>query len=124
MTDVLIAPLAAVAVTAILCFTLLRAWNGWLDLRRLDLARRDLAVEAGEAEVGRQWEGPVWTSIYVENKDVFGLTVRATITNLMAATSMWDRIVYQGRRTGPVAFIEHRDRLIGPIFSFQVRGKF
>lgn len=75
-------------------------------------------------EVGRQWEGPVWTSLYVENKDVFGLTVRATVTNLMAATSMWDRTVYQGRRTGPIAFIEHRDRLIGPIFSFQVRGKF
>jgi hypothetical protein len=75
-------------------------------------------------EVGRQWEGPVWASLYVENKDVFGLTVRATVTNIFAATSMWDRTVYQGRRTGPVAFIEHRDRLIGPIFSFQVRGKF
>jgi outer membrane receptor for ferrienterochelin and colicins len=75
-------------------------------------------------EVGRLWEGPVWASLYVENKDVMGLTVRGTITNIFAATSMWDRIVYQGRRTGPVAFFEHRDRLIGPIFSFQVRGKF
>ena len=52
MTDALIASAAAVAVTAIICFTFLRAWNGWLELRRLDLARRDLAVEAGEAEVG------------------------------------------------------------------------
>jgi outer membrane receptor for ferrienterochelin and colicins len=75
-------------------------------------------------EVGRLWEGPVWASLYVENKDVLGLTVRATVTNIFAATSMWDRTVYQGRRTGPVAFFEHRDRLIGPIFSFQVRGKF
>ncbi|MFL6844778.1 MAG: TonB-dependent receptor plug domain-containing protein [Allosphingosinicella sp.] len=75
-------------------------------------------------EVGRQWEGPVWMSLYVENKDVLGLTLRATVTNIFAATSMWDRTVYQGRRTGPVAFFEHRDRLIGPIFSFQVRGKF
>jgi hypothetical protein len=75
-------------------------------------------------EVGRLWEGPVWASVYVENKDVLGLTVRATIGNIFAATSMWDRTVYQDRRTGPVAFIEHRDRLIGPIFSFQVRGKF
>ena len=75
-------------------------------------------------EVGRLWEGPVWASLYVENKDVMGLTVRATIGNILAATSMWDRIVYVGRRTGPIQQIEHRDRLIGPIFSFQVRGKF
>jgi len=75
-------------------------------------------------EVGRLWEGPVWSSLYVENKDVLGLTVRATISNIVGATSMWDRIVYVGRRTGPIQQIEHRDRLIGPIFSFQVRGKF
>lgn len=75
-------------------------------------------------EVGRLWEGPVWASLYVENKDVMGLTVRATISNILAARSMWDRIVYVGRRTGPIQQIEHRDRLIGPIFSFQVRGKF
>lgn len=75
-------------------------------------------------EVGRLWEGPVWASAYVENKDVMGLTVRATVSNIFAATSMWDRTVYVGRRTGPIQQIEHRDRLIGPIFSFQVRGKF
>jgi hypothetical protein len=75
-------------------------------------------------EVGRVWEGPVWASLYVENKDVLGLTIRATVSNIFAATSMWDRTVFQGRRTGAIAFFEHRDRLIGPIFSFQVRGKF
>jgi outer membrane receptor for ferrienterochelin and colicins len=75
-------------------------------------------------EVGRQWEGPYWAGFYAEHKDVFGLTVRASVSNVLAARSMWDRIVYQGRRTGPIAFIEKRDRLIGPIFSFQVRGKF
>lgn len=75
-------------------------------------------------EVGRQWEGPYWGSLYAEHKDLFGLTVRATISNVLAARSMWDRTVYVGRRTGPISFIERRDRLIGPIFSFQVRGKF
>ena len=75
-------------------------------------------------EYGRQWEGPYWASLYAEHKDVFGLTVRATIGNVLAARSMWDRTVYQNRRTGPINFIERRDRLIGPIFSFQVRGKF
>jgi hypothetical protein len=75
-------------------------------------------------EVGRLWEGPVWGDFYVERKNIHGLTVRAGVYNLIAADSMWDRTVYQGRRTEPVAFIEHRDRQIGPIFSFQIRGKF
>jgi len=75
-------------------------------------------------EIGRQWEGPVWTSLFVENKDVFGLTVRASVTNLTGARSMWERTVYTGRRTGPVAFFEDRNRDIGPIFSFSIRGRF
>jgi hypothetical protein len=75
-------------------------------------------------EVGRLWEGPVWANVYLENKDVMGLTIRAGINNVVAADSMWDRTVYNGRRTDQVAFIEHRDRQIGPIFTFQVRGKF
>ena len=75
-------------------------------------------------EMGRLWEGPVWGDVYVEHKDVYGLTVRAGVYNLLAADSMWDRTVHTGRRTDPVQFIEHRDRQIGPIFSFQVRGKF
>jgi hypothetical protein len=32
--------------------------------------------------------------------------------------------VFVGRRTGPVDYVETRDRVIGPIFSFAVRGKF
>ena len=75
-------------------------------------------------EVGRQWEGPVWGNVYLEHKDVQGLTVRAGINNLFAADSVWDRTVYEGRRTGAVAYIEERDRQIGPVFTFSVRGKF
>jgi hypothetical protein len=75
-------------------------------------------------EVSRQWEGPVWGDIYIEHKNVRGLTVRAGMYNLMAADSRWDRVVYAGRRTGEVDFIEDRHREIGPIFAFQVRGKF
>lgn len=75
-------------------------------------------------EVGRQWEGPVWGNVYIEHKDVAGLTVRAGVANLLAADSMWDRTVHAGRRTDPVDFIEERDRQIGPIFTFAVRGKF
>ncbi len=75
-------------------------------------------------EVGQRWEGPVWGSLFVEHKDIKGLTLRFTAANLLGATSMWDRTVYEDRRTGPVAFFERRDRTIGPIYAFSVSGKF
>jgi hypothetical protein len=75
-------------------------------------------------EVGRQWEGPVFATAYVEDKDVAGLTVRAYVTNWTAADSFWFRTVYAGRRTGPALFTEKRDRAIGPIFGLTVRGRF
>jgi hypothetical protein len=76
-------------------------------------------------EFGLQTEGPVFANVFVENKDVFGLTVRATVGNVFDARSTWERFVYEGRRNStPLDFIELRDRLIGPIFSFQIRGKF
>jgi outer membrane receptor for ferrienterochelin and colicins len=93
------------------------AWGGGLSYVYGALSTR-------LTEVGRQWEGPAWAYLYVEHKDVMGLTVRATVNNLFGADSMWDRTVYEGRRTGPIAYNEIRDRVIGPIFSFQVRGRF
>lgn len=76
-------------------------------------------------EVGRQFEGPVFGSAFVEHKDILGLAVRATVGNLFNARSRWDRIVYDGRRNvAPVAFLEKRNRLIGPIFSLSIRGTF
>ncbi|MGA8809393.1 MAG: TonB-dependent receptor plug domain-containing protein [Thermoanaerobaculia bacterium] len=75
-------------------------------------------------EQGRQWEGPVWGDLYVERKNIHGLTIRAGLYNLFSADSRWNRTVYVGRRTGPVAFVEDRERQIGPIYSFSIRGKF
>ncbi|WP_185960746.1 TonB-dependent receptor domain-containing protein [Aliidiomarina halalkaliphila] len=75
-------------------------------------------------EQGRFWEGPVWASAYLEHRGVFGHTVRATLGNLLGARSMWDRTVYEGRRTDPIAFVEERDRRIGPIFTLSIQGTF
>jgi outer membrane receptor for ferrienterochelin and colicins len=76
-------------------------------------------------EVGLGWEGPTFAGIFVENKNVFGLTVRAAFNNVLDGRNMFDRTVYAGRRNvSPVLFTEHRDRLIGPIFSFSVKGNF
>ena len=69
------------------------AWGSGMSYA---LAARDYRL----TEVGRLWEGPVWAYLYVEHKDVLGLTVRATVNNILGADSLWDRTVYVGRRTG------------------------
>lgn len=56
MTTVLIVAVATLAVTLMLCFTALRAWNGWIELRRLEIAQREMVREDGEAEVGLRIE--------------------------------------------------------------------
>ncbi len=93
------------------------AWGG-------DLSYAFFARDYRLTEVGRQWEGPVWGGLFVERKNLKGLTVRFNAGNLTNAMSMWQRTVYVDRRTGPVDFREDRDRRIGPIFSFSVSGKF
>ena len=69
-------------------------------------------------------EGPVFASLFVEHKDVFGLKVRGQLGNILDADSVLNRVVYVGRRTGPISFIEDRNRKIGPIFSFNISGSF
>ncbi len=76
-------------------------------------------------EVGLQWEGPSWMGIFIEHKNIHGLTVNARIGNLLNARNLLDRTVYSGLRDrSPIAFVEHRNRLIGPIFSLSIKGNF
>ena len=75
-------------------------------------------------ELSRQWEIPVFGSLFIEHKDVMGLTVRASAANVFSGESYFTRTGYAGRRLDPVAYIEIRDRTIGPIFNLEVRGRF
>lgn len=93
------------------------AWGG-------DLSYSFYARDYRLSEVGRQWEGPVWGGLFIERKNLRGMTVRLNAANLTSAMSMWQRTVYLERRTGPVDYFEDRDRRIGPIFSLSVSGKF
>lgn len=118
-----------------------RSWSGFTD-RLVDLnLRHDIPggdwAYGGEAsyvrvqphyrssQVDRLYEGPVFASLFVENKNVFGLTVRAEVRNILNARSRRDRTFYEGLRNAtPVALVEDRNRLIGPSFSFSIRGTF
>jgi hypothetical protein len=52
-----LAPFATIlAATAMLCLTLSRAWRGWLDLKRLELARRDADGDSADEDVGLRIE--------------------------------------------------------------------
>jgi hypothetical protein len=118
-----------------------RQWNGFTDKViefsfRHDIQGSDLAWGAGgnyghyqpnyrRNQIDKTWEGPIFANVYVEHKNVMGLTVRAQLSNMYNARSKRNRTVYTGvRGESPVAFVEKRNRLIGPIFAFSVRGTF
>lgn len=85
----------------------------------------DNAPYSRRFEEGREWEGPFFDRLFVEHKDVLGLTVQASVTNLLGARNYYRRTVYDGSRPdAPVLFDERADRRIGPIFRFTVSGNF
>ena len=76
-------------------------------------------------EFGRDWEGPVFASLFVEHKDLLGLTVRASASNLLGARNRFERTVFAtSRPSDEILFREESNRRIGPIFSFSVSGDF
>jgi hypothetical protein len=103
---------------------------------RYDIPKSDWAVGGGFNwsinepyvrlfEVGRDYEGPVYTFAFIENKDVFGMTVNFNMFNLTAGQSFFDRTVYTGLRDrSPISFVEHRRLDVSTIYRLQVRGSF
>jgi len=76
-------------------------------------------------EVYRSWEGPWFVSLYVEDKNVMGMTVRLQAGNIFNARHRWTRYIYQDwRDTSPLATYQVNNQLIGPIFQMQVKGNF
>ncbi|MEO6153098.1 MAG: TonB-dependent receptor plug domain-containing protein [Croceibacterium sp.] len=66
-----------------------------------------------------------FAAVFIENKDVFGLTLNVRAANLFNAPSILDRSVYGGpRTTAGVLFTERRDRRSGRILQATVSGSF
>lgn len=77
------------------------------------------------AEISKDYEGPAYTYAFVENKDVFGLTVNAQIFNLTDGRAIFHRTVYSGlRNTSSVLFTENRNLSVQPIFQLRITGNF
>jgi hypothetical protein len=60
--------------------------------------------------------------VFVEHKNVMGLTVRASVDNLLGTNESFGRSFYTAIRPSPIDFTENRDRFYGPIFSLTISG--
>jgi hypothetical protein len=72
----------------------------------------------------RPFNSPGGMGVFVEHKDLLGLTVRARIDNLLGTQEQFTRTFFDGRRTNPVVASEFRDRNFGPIVGLVISGKF
>lgn len=77
------------------------------------------------AEVGKDYEGPIYTFAFIENKNVFGLTVNLNMFNLTGGRGLFDRTVWTGYRDrNPVSFVESRRLDISTIYRLSIKGSF
>jgi hypothetical protein len=64
-------------------------------------------------------------NVFVEHKDVFGLTVQARLNNILEREIVLDRYVFDGPRgSSPLLFRENRRREVGKVINFVVKGSF
>jgi hypothetical protein len=110
-------------------------FNGEISLR-YDVPKSNWAVGGGFnwtqvqpyvrlSEVGKDYEGPIYSFAFIENKDVFGLTVNLNMFNLTGGRGLFDRTVWNGYRDrSPIAFIESRRLDISTIYRLSIKGSF
>ena len=108
------------------------AWGAGIeDFRYSDFLRLD--------QTTRYRTGAPYTWAFVEHKDVFGLTVKAELGNLLGRSENFTRTAYgtilgqpgdldppfiRGRRNGPLGFVEDRSREFGLIYRLTISGSF
>jgi hypothetical protein len=56
MTNALILAGTAIAITAMLCLAAGRAWRGWLELKRTEMAAKPEPVEIPDDDIGMRIE--------------------------------------------------------------------
>lgn len=75
-------------------------------------------------EVFQRLNPPGFLRLFVEHKDVFGMTARVRVANLLDRDNRFDRTIFVDRAAGIVDFREDRDRKFGTIFSVDLEGSF
>lgn len=85
---------------------------------------RDNADNVRLDEVFRDRQTFAFVSAFVENKDIGGVTARASVANLVNRQNLFDRTVFVDRAAGIVDFVEDRNRTFGTIFTLEIEGSF
>ncbi len=107
----------------------------WLIEFRHDIPGSDIAYGAF---VGEDVNGAIFrldqisratltrpvSSVFIEHKNIFGLTVRAGFRNILGTRDDLRRDVYVARRDGPIDFRERQLRRISLIGTLAVSGSF
>ena len=76
-------------------------------------------------ETNDNYEGPIYTSAFVEHKDVFGMTAQLSVFNITDGRARQDRYVYDGyRNSSPLLFRETQNLSVQPIIGFRLSGDF
>jgi outer membrane receptor for ferrienterochelin and colicins len=76
-------------------------------------------------EINHTLDLPYFVGVYVEHKNVLGMTVRASADNIIESKHKVWRTVHTGfRDRTPVSFFQKHNQLVGPIFSLSIRGTF
>ena len=76
-------------------------------------------------EISHNGFGKPFSYVFVEHKDVFGLTVRGQVLNLLNAPEFQNRTVYTDRRDrGEIDFISRRKRTFETFARLQFSGTF
>ncbi|MFM7403629.1 MAG: TonB-dependent receptor plug domain-containing protein [Erythrobacter sp.] len=85
---------------------------------------QDFAATARLDEVFRRSQTFSFASLFIENKNVAGMTLRGSIGNLLDRRNKFDRTLFTDRLAGLVNFSETRRRRFGRIFSLEIEGSF
>ncbi len=75
-------------------------------------------------EIAQRTEGPGFARVFVEHKDVLGLTVRGRVGNIFDRRNNLDRTIFTDRAAGQIDFREERRRRFGTIYSLDIEGSF
>ncbi|MFL0357001.1 TonB-dependent receptor plug domain-containing protein [Erythrobacter sp. GH1-10] len=75
-------------------------------------------------EVSLSTERPGFARVFVEHKDVAGMTARLRVGNLIDQKDNFDRTIFVDRLAGLVDIREERRRNFGVIYSFDIEGSF
>ena len=95
-------------------------WAWGLEFRDTQQAKRFRV-----AEVTLDHNISTFGAVYVEHKDILGLTARVRVGNIFNGNNVLQRTIYDGPRdSSPVLFTEDRRLAIGQVFNLTISGSF